>query len=114
MTQPLKLVSAETLSMTIFSFREGLEKWYHHWNEEVFILQLETHDDDVKVLFGELYLYGCFLNLNMTQKILGCSTVPLPWSVGTTAKVLQKLWQNKLTATYHSSAKQDWGMDTEI
>lgn len=78
MTQPLKFVSAETLSMTIFSFREGLEKWYHHWNEEVFILRLETHDDDVKVLFGELYLYGCFLNLNMTQKISGCNMVPLP------------------------------------
>lgn len=54
--------------MTIFSFREGLEKCYHLWNEEVFMPQLETHDDDVKVLFGELYLYGCFLNLNMNQR----------------------------------------------
>lgn len=63
--------------MTIFSCREGLEKWYHHQNEEVFILWLQTHDDDVKVLFGELYLYGRFLNLNMTQRILGHNVVPL-------------------------------------
>lgn len=69
MTQLLSFIGTETLCMTIF--REGLEKWYHLWNEEVFILQLETHDDDdVKVLFGELYLYGCFLNLTTTQENL--------------------------------------------
>lgn len=96
--------------MTIFSFREGLEKLYHHWNEEVFVPQLETHDYDVKVLFGELYLYGCFLNLNMTQRISGCNVVPPLSSAGIAARVSQKL--NYTNLLRHCEARLS--MDSEI
>lgn len=96
--------------MTIFSSREGLEKLYHHWNEEVFLPRLETHDDDVKVLFGDLYLYGCFLNLNMTQRILRCNMVSPPSSVGIAARVSQKL--NYTNLQQHHEARLS--MDSEI